>query len=134
MSENNRPLYLYRYIENGRISKLYTMGGLKQVINHNRKQLHAYPNMARYYDTSKWKVERIPLVADQTMTEQAFMESSTLKVMWKFIIPSLNRYYSYVRANRSFAYDQFVKDFARDYPDKKLESVFFREETEEVNV
>lgn len=109
------------------------MGGLKQVINNNNTRFKQYPK-AGWYDTSAWVVERIPLVADQTVPAEAFMESKTLKVMWKFIIPSLNRYYSYVRANRSFAYEQFEKDFKRDYPDKKLESVFFREETEEVNV
>jgi hypothetical protein len=133
MSDNNRPLYLYRYILNGRISKLYTMGGLKQVINNNNTRFEKYPK-ATFYDTSSWVVERIPIVADQSTTPVAFMKFKTLRVLWKFIIPSLNRYYSYIRANRSFAYEQFCKDFARDYPDKKLESIYVQESTEEVNI
>lgn len=107
------PVALYRYVtEGGYRSKLYTMGGLKQVLRSYNRNFARYSNS--YYDTSKWVIERIPIKVDKYMKPESFLETKALKVFWEFTLPMHNYTRAYLRAMRSSAWEAFRKDVQED--------------------
>jgi len=122
----NRPTALYRYItENGRVSKLYTIGGLKQVIRAYDKDFARYPS--GYYDTSKWVIERIPIKADRFISPSVFLEEKTPKVFWEFIVDEVGFRRAYLRATHKSAYEAFQKDLLKLHPLLDIDTIEVKE-------
>lgn len=134
-----RPIALYRYVnERGLVSKLYTMGGLKQVIrSYDRwesewRERHGKPSP--YYDTSKWVIERIPIKVDRYQTASIFLAEKTPKVYWEFHIPEINFTRAYLRATRKNAWLAFSEDVAKEYPQINMDIVSYSEKMSDINV
>lgn len=128
-----KPTALYRYVtKNGRVSKLYTMGGLKQVIRSYDRYFTRYKT--EYYDTSAWVIERIPIKVDKWQSASLFLEEKTPKVFWEFAIENIGFKRAYLRATHKSAFEEFTADIKKEWPFIDMEKVEYTEYMGDINV